>query len=57
MQSTAKQPVIGMDIAKNVFQIHAVDPETGEIELIKLRRSRVLASRCLKATTLCCNAC
>lgn len=57
MQSTANLPVIGMYIAKNVFQIHAVDPETGEVELIKLRRSRVLTSRCLKATTLCRNAC
>jgi len=37
-----KHNVIGMDIAKNVFQIHAVDGETGEIERIKLRRSEVL---------------
>jgi transposase len=37
-----KHNVIGMDIAKNVFQVHAVDGETGEIERIKLRRSEVL---------------
>lgn len=37
-----KHNVIGMDIAKNVFQIHAVDGKTGEIERIKLRRSEVL---------------
>ena len=41
MKITAQLPVIGMDIAKNVFQIHAVDPETGEIERIKLKRAKV----------------
>jgi transposase len=30
-----------MDIAKNVFQIHIVDSESGEIERIKLKRDRV----------------
>ena len=30
MQSTATLPVIGMDIAKNVFQLHLVDAETGD---------------------------
>jgi len=43
MQSTPHLPVIGMDIAKSVFQIHAVDPQTGEIERHKLKRSRVSA--------------
>ena len=37
-----KHSVIGMDIAKSVFQLHAGDPETGEIERIKLRRHEVL---------------
>jgi transposase len=41
MQSTATLPVIGMDIAKNVFQLHVVDAETGELERHKLRRDRV----------------
>ena len=41
MKRTAQLPVIGMDIAKNVFQIHIVDPETGEIERIKLKRDQV----------------
>jgi transposase len=41
MKITAQVPVIGMDIAKNTFQIHAVDPETGEIERIKLKRAKV----------------
>jgi transposase len=31
-----------MDIAKRVFQLHSVDPTTGEIERIKLRRDEVL---------------
>jgi transposase len=41
MKITAQLPVIGMDIAKNVFQLHIVDPETGEIERVKLKRDRV----------------
>ena len=41
MQSTATLPVIGMDIAKNVFQLHVVDAETGEVTRHKLRRDRV----------------
>jgi len=38
-----KHTVIGMDIAKRVFQLHAVDPESGEIERVKLARGEVLA--------------
>lgn len=37
-----KHSVVGMDIAKRVFQLHSVDPTTGEIERIKLRRDEVL---------------
>lgn len=37
-----KHSVIGMDIAKQVFQLHSVDSETGEIERTKLRRDEVL---------------
>lgn len=37
-----KPTVIGMDIAKQVFQLHTVDPSSGEIERIKLRRAAVL---------------
>ena len=33
--------VIGMDIAKHVFQLHAVNASTGEVERIKLKRSQV----------------
>lgn len=31
--------VIGMDIAKHVFQLHAVSPVTGETERVKLKRN------------------
>ncbi len=41
MKRTAELPVIGMDIAKNVFQIHIVGPESGEIERLKLKRNGV----------------
>lgn len=56
--AAAQQSVIGMDIAKNTFQIHAVDPETGEIERIKLKRAKVaefFANRrsCLVALEAC----
>ena len=41
MLSTATLPVIEMDVAKNVFQLHVVDAETGELERYKLRRDQV----------------
>lgn len=41
MKSTAQLPIIGMDIAKNVFQLHLVDVETGEIERRQLKRAKV----------------
>lgn len=37
-----KSNVIGMDIAKQVFQLHTVDLTSGELERIKLRRAAVL---------------
>lgn len=37
------QSVIGMDIAKKVFQLHTVDRSSGRIEVIRLRREDVLA--------------
>lgn len=40
MQFTATLPVIGMDIAKHVFQLHVVNAETGEVTRHKLRRDR-----------------
>jgi hypothetical protein len=43
MKSAANLPVIGMDIAKNVFQLYRVDPETGEMERHKMKREKVSA--------------
>jgi len=34
--------VIAIDIAKQVFQLHWVDCDTGSIERLKLRRAQVL---------------
>ena len=34
--------VIGLDLAKRVFQLHSVDPETGEITKYRLRRSDMI---------------
>lgn len=41
MESTATLPVIGLDIAKNVFQLHIVNTETGEIHRRQLKRAKV----------------
>lgn len=41
MQSIATLPIVGMDIAKNVFQLHVVDIDTGEIQRHKLKREKV----------------
>jgi transposase len=37
-----KRTTIGLDLAKRVFQVHSVDPETGEITQQTLKRSQVL---------------
>ena len=37
-----KRTTIGLDIAKRVFQAHAVDPESGEVRRTKLQRGEVL---------------
>jgi transposase len=37
-----KPSLIGMDIAKQVFQLHAFDPQSGQIERLKLKRAQVL---------------
>ena len=38
-KETAMLAVIGLDIAKRFFQLHSVDPETGEITKLKLKRA------------------
>jgi transposase len=37
-----KPTTIGFDLAKRVFQVHAVDPDTGEVTQLTLKRSQVL---------------
>ena len=32
--------VVGVDIAKRVFQLHWVEPQTGEIVALQLKRER-----------------
>lgn len=34
--------VIGLDIAKRVFQLHSVDLATGEVRRLKLQRAQLL---------------
>jgi len=46
------QQVVGLDIAKNVFQVHAVDMSSGEIANIQLRRAKVLEYFANKAPCL-----
>ena len=42
MSEAASLPIIGLDIAKNVFQVHQVDSETGEIRRRQIRRAKVV---------------
>jgi transposase len=41
MQSTATLPVVGLHLAKSVFQLHIVDVETGEIQRRQIKRSKL----------------
>jgi hypothetical protein len=50
--------VVGVDIAKRVFQLHWVEPETGEIVALQLKREKFLEhfanrSRCLIGMEAC----
>ena len=50
--------VVGVDIAKRLFQLHWVEPETGEIVALQLRRERFLEhfanrSNCLIGMEAC----
>lgn len=42
MGESPVQRVIGLDIAKRVFQLHSVDPSTGEIQKARLQRADLL---------------
>jgi transposase len=53
-----KTIVVGVDIAKRVFQLHWVEPETGEIVALQLKRERFLEhfanrSNCLIGMEAC----
>ena len=41
MQVPANLPVIGLDLAKSVFQLHIVDPLTGEIQRRQIKRAKL----------------
>ena len=41
MQLTTPSQIVGMNIAKNVFQLHVVDSLIGEIKQVKLKRDLV----------------
>jgi transposase len=50
--------IFGLDIAKRVFQLHTVEPDTGEIRRIKLRRAEMVPyfanhSPCVVAMEAC----
>jgi hypothetical protein len=47
--------VVGVDIAKRVFQLHWVEPDTGEIVALQRKREKFLEhfanrSKCLRRT-------
>lgn len=39
MRSAADLPVIGLDLANSVFQLHTVNVETGEIQRRQIKRA------------------
>jgi transposase len=41
MEFTAKLPVIGLDLAKSVFQLHIVDRDSGEIQRRQIKRAKL----------------
>lgn len=41
MQSIVNLPVIGLDLAKSVFQLHIVDIESGEIQRRQIKRAKL----------------
>jgi len=50
--------VVGVDIAKRVFQLHWVEPQTGEIVALQLKREKFLEhfanrSHCLIGMEAC----
>ena len=41
MEFSARLPVIGLDLAKSVFQLHIVDMDSGEIQRRQIKRSKL----------------
>jgi len=48
----SSKTVVGIDIAKRVFQLHWVDQETGEIMRIQIKRERFLEHFANRASCL-----
>ena len=42
MNANTNLTVVGIDIAKNVFQLHWTDPSTGEVIRKQLTRAKML---------------
>lgn len=42
MFEAASLPIIGMDIAKSVFQVYQMDSQAGEIRRHQIRRAKIL---------------
>ncbi len=42
MNATTALPDVGMDVAKNVFQLYWVEPETGEVKNVAVKRAKLL---------------
>jgi len=42
MFEAASLPIIGLDIAKSIFQVYQVDSQAGEIRRHQVRRAKVL---------------
>ena len=48
----SSRTVVGADIAKRVFQLHWVEPETGELRNLRLTRGKFLEHFANRATCL-----
>jgi hypothetical protein len=46
VQQLATRYLIGMGIAKQLAQLHALDPQGGQVARFKLKRARILRETC-----------
>jgi hypothetical protein len=51
-ESDMNRIVVGVDIAKRVFQLHWVEPATGEVVALQLKRERFLEHFANRSTCL-----